>query len=92
MQEHEVRLPPEVPDCLLQRRVQPGWVQGVFRPVRPFEVAHLGGERELRQEIARRLRQGLMRAESQVVGARVERAYADVQRTGQETAFVTRPV
>lgn len=61
-------------------------------PARSRKVAHLRGDGELRQQVAGRLCQDLMRTEAEVVGAGVECRDAEVERPGQETAFVTRPV
>jgi hypothetical protein len=92
VQEHQIRFPPEIFDCLLHGREQPYRLQGVFHTVRPRKVADFRGNRELRQEITGCTSQGLMRAEVEVVEAGVERCDAEVQCTRQQTAFVTRSV
>lgn len=92
VQEHQVRLPAQVRGCLLHSRAQACGVKEVFRAVLPKEVADFRGDGELWQQVAGGLGQGLMGAEAEVVGAGVERGDAEVQRAGQETAFVTRPV
>lgn len=92
VEEHQVRLPPEISGGLLHGPVQPYRVQGVLRTLRPREVAHLRGDREPRQKVADRPRQDCVRAEAEVVGTRVDRGDAEIQRAGQEATFVTRPV
>lgn len=48
MEEHRVRLPSQVLRGLLDSGAQAGGGEGVF----PWEVPDLGGDREVRQEIA----------------------------------------
>lgn len=92
VQEHQIRLAPKIPDCVLHGPVQPPGSQGVLRPVRGRKVAHLRGQPELRQEITGCPSQDLMGAETEVVRAGVDGGDTKVQCSGQETAFVTRPV
>lgn len=92
VQEHHIRLAPKIPSCLLHGHVQPPGSQGVLSLVRCRKVAHLRGQPELRQQIAGCPSQDLMGAEAEVVRAGVDGGDTEVQCSGQETAFVTRPV
>lgn len=60
VQEHQVRLSPEVLDRPLYGFAQAYGVQTVLRAVRPRGVADLGGDRESRQKVAGDLRQDSM--------------------------------
>lgn len=92
MQEHQVRFPPESPYRMFHCGVQPYGAKRVLDPADARKVAHLRGERELRQQVTGGACQDLVGAEAEVVGAGVERGDAEVQRPSQEAAFVTRPV
>jgi hypothetical protein len=92
VQKHQIRLPPEVLDRLFHSGVQAYGVQGVLRPVRSGEIADLGGDRELGQQVTCCPLQDLMRPEAEIIAAGVKCGDAEVQGPGQEAAFVTRPV
>jgi len=92
VEEDEIRGPAQVAVGLLQRCAQPGRVQGVLCGTRSGEIADLGGDRVVRQQISGDLGQSRVGGEVAVVEAGVDGVDAQLQRVGQETALVTRPV
>ncbi|GAA0919867.1 hypothetical protein GCM10009549_38210 [Streptomyces thermoalcalitolerans] len=92
VQKDKVRFPPEIVGRLFHSRVQPYRIQGVLPAIPPREVSDLRGDRELRQQITGCLRQDLVRAKAEVVGAGVKCGDTEIKRPGQDAAFVTRSV
>jgi hypothetical protein len=74
VEEDQIRLAPEVLGCLLDGALQSGGVEAVALG----EETDLGGDREVRQQVASRSLQYLVGAMAKIVGCGVEASYTEV--------------
>lgn len=74
VEEDQIRLAPEVLGYLLDGDLQSGGIEAVALG----EESDLGGEREVRQQVASRSLQDLVGAMAKIVGCGVDASYAEV--------------